>query len=145
LNVIESLNFTTVGLTFITAIILALIFITLLIRLSFLINAVDWPADRKLHKTSTPILGGIAITLSFITCVLMFILLDSVFLAFLVGLLVIFLTGLIDDIWYINPALKFTGEISASLIYIMISDNVIYTFGDLVGTGSLYTGSYAVS
>ena len=145
MNVIESLNFTTVGLSFITAIILALIFITLLIRLSFLINAVDRPADRKLHKTSTPILGGIAITLSFITCVLMFIPLDSVFLAFLVGLLVIFLTGLIDDIWYINPALKFTREISASLIYIMISDNVIYTFGDLVGTGSLYTGSYAVS
>ena len=107
MNVIESLNFTTAGLSFITAIIVVLIFMPLLIRLSFLINAADWPADRKLHKTSTPILGGIAITLSFITCVLMFIPLDSVFLAFLVGLLVIFLTGLIDDIWHINPALIF--------------------------------------
>jgi len=143
MNVIESLNYTIVGLSFITAITLVLIIVPLIIRLSFLINAVDRTVETKLHKTATPILGGIAITLSFIICVLIFIPLDNVLLAFLTGLLIIFFTGIIDDIWQINSILKFAGEITGSLIFILFSGTVIVSFGDLIGTGSIDTGILA--
>jgi len=113
-------------------------------KLAFVINAVDVPSERKIHTKPMPSLGGLAISISFSISALICLEFNPVFKAFLVGLIVITITGVIDDIWHIPSPVKFAGEIAASLLFIYLSGIVIVSFGDLIGTGSIGTGRYAI-
>jgi len=114
------------------------------IRLSNEAGIVDKPDDRKLHDTDIPILGGLVIAISFIISCIFFLSFDQQLMGFFAGLIVITLTGLIDDLKHINHILKFIGEITASLIFIIFSGSMIISFGDLIGTGPLDTHSFAL-
>ena len=138
------MNFLLTGIGFSAALMMSWFFMPVAIRLSNKLGAMDKPDERKLHDNAIPVLGGIVIFLTFIICFLVLIPLDKVFQSFMAGLLVIFITGLVDDIWHLNPLLKFTGEITSALLFILMSDISIISFGDLVGTGSIYTGKYAI-
>lgn len=99
------------------------------IKLAFITGAVDKPDERKIHKSPTPRLGGVAAFLSF---TLSFILLYFVFpgadLKSLtetynlqivsLALLVILIVGICDDIWILKPGQKFLAQLAAaSLLY----------------------------
>ena len=75
---------------------------------------------------------------------MLFLDIDRLFIAFLTGLFIITLTGLADDIWHIRPALKFSGEIAGSLVFILYGGVELKGFGDLIGIGPLETGIFAV-
>ena len=123
---------------------LTLLMMPLAIRLSNKTGIVDKPDDRKLHDTDIPILGGLVIAISFIVSCFFFLSLNQQLFGFFAGLIVITLTGLIDDLKHINHILKFIGEIAASLIFLIFSGNMIITFGDLIAIGPLDTGNLAL-
>jgi len=138
------MNYVEIILAVIVAVFISLIFMPLAIKISHQLEAVDRPGERKLHERDTPILGGLVIVISFFVSCLFFLSLNRELLAFFAGLIVITLTGLIDDLKHIDHYLKFTGEISASLIFIIFSGAVIVSFGDLIGTGAIATGILAI-
>jgi len=65
-------------------------------------------------------------------------------LGFLLGLLVIVLTGLADDIWDISPRWKFLGLFAGSLLLVMIGHVQIDNLGNLFALGDIETGMLAI-
>ncbi|MCI9449490.1 MAG: undecaprenyl/decaprenyl-phosphate alpha-N-acetylglucosaminyl 1-phosphate transferase [Clostridiales bacterium] len=92
--------------------------ITPIVRvLAFKIKAVDIPKDnRRMHKRPIPLIGGLAIFLSFfITCLFFCDYSKSLFLLLGGGLLIV-IVGIFDDIYSINPWLKFACQIAIAAI-----------------------------
>lgn len=144
INIIEPADFFTLGFLGVTAMALTLLMVPPVIRIAVSKHIVDIPGGRKMHATAIPHLGGLAIAVSFIVSCMLFLPLEPVLRAFLLGFVIITLTGLADDIWHIRPSLKFIGEIAASLAFVLSSGYAIQSFGDLLGTGPLTTGRFAI-
>lgn len=132
-------------LIFVCALILALIAMPPALRLSLKINAVDDPDHRKVHEAPIPLLGGVVIALAFVVSSLLLVPVDPVMKAFIAGFAIITLTGLADDLWHLRPLFKFSGEIAASLVFLIFSGVALHSFGDLIGTGEVTTGRYALA
>lgn len=113
-------------------------------RLALRWGVMDHPGERKMQKDPIPLLGGVAICVTFyavITANLLFLapvqqlgvgwLEDNVLtfldegagvwtqmIGLLVGGLMIFLLGLADDIYALKPELKLAGQIMAALVLV---------------------------
>lgn len=85
------------------------------------INAVDIPRDkRKIHKKPIPLLGGMAIYLSFaITMLLKEGSLGKSEIGILIGATIIVIGGLIDDLKDIRPWQKLLFQVSAAVVLIL--------------------------
>jgi UDP-GlcNAc:undecaprenyl-phosphate GlcNAc-1-phosphate transferase len=138
------LEMSVLGFMSVTALMLTMLFMPLAIKFSTIVNAIDLPDSRKMHDFAMPRLGGFAITIAFIICILFFIPFDTRLQAFLVGLVIITLLGLADDIYQLPSSIKFVFQIAATLAFILTGDYAIDSFGDLLGTGPVKTGHYAV-
>ena len=124
--------------------IMTLLLMPVSMKVAAMVNAVDEPDARKIHDRTIPRLGGLAIAIAFLLTCLLFLEHTTVLIALLAGFCIIFITGLIDDIWQTIPIVKFTGEILGSLVFLLLADVAITSFGDLVGSGPLTTGRYAL-
>jgi len=58
---------------------------------------VDIPGGRKIHSEATPLLGGVAIIISFISAILSNMILDTRVIALIAGGAVVAIVGIIDD------------------------------------------------
>ncbi|TXI18617.1 MAG: undecaprenyl/decaprenyl-phosphate alpha-N-acetylglucosaminyl 1-phosphate transferase [Nitrosomonas sp.] len=128
------------GLILSASIFLSMLMMPVVSRLAHRIKAIDIPKHRSVHKTPTPRIGGLAISISLIANCLAFLPLNSFMIAFLLGMLIIIVTGIIDDIMEISPRWKFVGQILAALIFIYFSDMKIETIGDVIGIGDIPLG-----
>lgn len=94
---------------------------TYIVRLiAIKLNIYDIPVERSSHTLPTPRGGGIAIAISWYTGITYeHIFWNSMpanlFHAFLSGLLIVVI-GIIDDIWGLNPKIKFIFQVIASLV-----------------------------
>ena len=79
----------------------------------------------------------IAIFLSFFFSVIIFVPIDHCTRGLLAGGLVIFVTGLVDDIRGLSARQKFVGEVAACLTVIVLSKGYLLTLGDLFGFGEI--------
>ncbi|MBE0504508.1 MAG: undecaprenyl/decaprenyl-phosphate alpha-N-acetylglucosaminyl 1-phosphate transferase [Desulfuromonadales bacterium] len=122
---------------FMTALFAALIMVPPLRRWALQSGNVDQPDARKVHSSAIPRIGGIAIFMSFLFSCLVFVDLVPPVRGILAGGLVIFCTGLIDDISGLTPKHKFLGEIVACLVAIFVGGLHIHTLGNLFGTGPI--------
>ena len=138
------MNRETLGLMGVCSLMLTMLLMPVVMRLARSANVIDFPDGRKVHTDEVPRLGGFAIAVAFAVSCLLFIQIDTLFIAFLTGLLIISLIGLADDVWHIRPALKFAGEIAGSLIFILYGGTELKGFGDLIGIGPLKTGIFAI-
>ena len=103
------------------------LFLTPLLRDAAVENGVlDQPNERKIHKKAIPRVGGIAIVISFfISLVLGYVffriqLYSSMkyLTGLCIGAIIIFLTGIWDDLWTLIARRKLIGQITAALILI---------------------------
>ena len=107
-------------------------------------NIIDQPdGSRKLHKTAVPRLGGLAMALSMLLTILLTQKISPLIQAYLAGMVVIVVIGIIDDKKSISPRLKFAGEIMAVALFILISGVQLDSFGNLLGLGNIKTGPMA--
>ncbi len=109
---------------------LAVYFLTpLFIRLALKWNFVDNPCARKVHKTATPLMGGISVFSGFLILVIFIILinlhaLDKRLLGYLAGAFLIVAVGIWDDRFGMKPIPKLTGQLVCCLLFIFSNDLV---------------------
>ncbi len=129
------------------------VFLNILIFFQFknlakILNIYDLPDERKLHKNKTPLLGGLILVINLILFSILFFLKKydagiffdnlsySNYLIFLFATFEIFLLGLFDDKYNLNPNLKLfflIVVISLTLLFdnSLIIENLIFSFTDL--------------
>ena len=112
-------------------------------RLAIRFNIVDSPGERKMHVAPVPLLGGVAIYLSFNLVILTnlglvllapelgfgwfeenivsFLGTDALrpLIGIFAGGLIIFLLGVVDDVKALRPEIKLVGQIVAALILVL--------------------------
>lgn len=99
------------------------------------IGLVDEPNQRKVHKGSIPLVGGISVYVS----TLLFLILDNSlngffqYLYIAAGFLIVL--GLVDDKYNIKPIWRFLAQISACIFIIKFTGIKITTFGELLWQG----------
>ncbi len=104
---------------------------------------VDMPNARKIHKEPIPRLGGIAIWLGTIISFFIIVLLTkypygNCLSGIIIGGSIIFLLGLVDDIYDLSPRFKLFVQIGAALIAILLGvriDELWNPFGSSINLG----------
>ncbi|MDL2273522.1 undecaprenyl/decaprenyl-phosphate alpha-N-acetylglucosaminyl 1-phosphate transferase [Oscillospiraceae bacterium OttesenSCG-928-G22] len=84
------------------------------------IGAMDVPKDdRRMHKTPVPRIGGLAIFFGFFVSVLLFADITREIQGILIGVVIIVVLGLIDDITPLKAWLKFIVQILAACVVVL--------------------------
>lgn len=113
-------------------------------KLAVRIGGMDRPEERKIHTSVTPRLGGIAIFCAFILAVILFCDVDRHIRGVLTGAIIIFLTGLIDDLAGLSPRQKLVGEVMAASTGVIVGNIALSSLGNLFGMGEVQLGLFAI-
>ena len=113
----------------------SLVLIPPISRLAISIGIYDAQDERKVHTGAIPRLGGIAIFFAVLLSVILFSEINLQVRGFLAGAVVIFLTGLTDDLDKIPPVKKILGEVLAAWMVTVVGDLRLTSIGDLTGAG----------
>ncbi len=127
---------------FMTALFSALIMVPTLRRWALVSGNVDVPDERKIHSQTTPRIGGVAIFMATLFATLVFTDLNPQLRGILAGALIVFFTGLIDDLHGLSPKRKFIGQICACLITISVGGLYLSNLGNLFGFGDIVLGKW---
>lgn len=112
---------------FLTAFIISLLLTPLAKRIGFALKIYAVENNRTVHHGRIVRIGGLAIFLSFMLTMAIFVRADKTLNAILIGALIIFLGGLIDDIFDLKPIVKFGFQLAAAL-YVIIFGNLSLDF-----------------
>lgn len=88
------------------------------IKMAHFLGAVDQPDSRKVHNRSMPRLGGLGIFSAFIIITVLGVPLSQPVLGILLGGMIIFLVGMLDDVYQLSPGVKLLGQCCAAAIAI---------------------------
>ncbi len=97
----------------------------------------DSTAKRRIHQDPKLKLGGIAVIFPFIFLILFFLKINYHLLFFIIGVSVLFLGGIIDDIFDISAKLQLIIQIIATLIVTLSGLDIYYISKPLYGIFSL--------
>jgi len=89
-------------------------------------NIVDKPDSRKIHKTSTALLGGVAVYVAFASTIIYTNSYSLELKGVAIGATIVFIAGLVDDIVFLRARLKLLIQIIA--VSVMIYYGVIADF-----------------
>lgn len=120
---------------FMTALFMALIMVPALRRWAIEKRQFDVPNGRKVHVRPKPRLGGVAIFIAFLFAMLVFDDIGRQVKGILAGSLIMFATGLVDDLYGLSAKKKFLGEIFGCLVTISVGNLYITNLGNIFGTG----------
>ena len=104
-------------------------------KLALKLRLTDAPCTRSSHTESTPTFGGIGFYLSYIFCLLLLYFLDKtqLSLTLLGSISILFLTGILDDIWNLSAKVKFLGQFLGVAILMFQPDFRILTLHGFLG------------
>lgn len=122
---------------FLTALFGSLFMIPMLRRWAIKNQEYDIPDSRKIHVSPVPRVGGVAIFVAFLFVMLALNEVNDQTRGLLAGGLVLFITGLVDDLYGLSPKKKFLGQIGASIVTIWVGHLYISHLGDLFGRGDI--------
>ena len=115
-----------------TSFIISFAFLPLVIRFSKKKKVVAVPGPRRIHKTITPSLGGVAIFLGFTIGCLCWTIdsKSSVAIHILPVLTIPFIIGLLDDLIHLRPVAKLIAQaVTASLIFSFLDIRLVSFYG----------------
>lgn len=105
-----------------TAMVTSMVLIPMMIRLAPYIGMVDHPDERKVHLKPIPRVGGIGIVLGAMLAVVVWLPVDSFLWSYLLGSLVLFVFGALDDSFELGHYVKFIGQFVAVGIIVFWGD-----------------------
>ncbi|MBF7019299.1 undecaprenyl/decaprenyl-phosphate alpha-N-acetylglucosaminyl 1-phosphate transferase [Staphylococcus sp. 18_1_E_LY] len=98
--------------------IVSLILTPIIIKISQKMDIVDKPNYRKVHTKPISVLGGTVILFSFLLGIWLGHPIETEVKPLVIGSVLIYLVGLIDDIYDLKPIIKLIGQIVAALIVV---------------------------
>jgi len=129
--------FEDLGLLFFTALILSLFLTPASISFAQRIGAMDTPVDRSVHVRIMPRMGGLGMAIAVVIALFLFVDLNQAVVGFLIGVLIIVATGVLDDLVQLRPVYKMFGQFLASVSFLWISGLSLSSIGNLFGLGSI--------
>ncbi|EJE7234650.1 TPA: undecaprenyl/decaprenyl-phosphate alpha-N-acetylglucosaminyl 1-phosphate transferase [Clostridium botulinum] len=130
----------------ITAIVLSVILTPIVKKAAFILGVVDIPKDeRKIHKKPIPLLGGIAIYISFVVALILKkgpLTLEEI--GIILGSTVIVIGGFIDDKYDISPIKKIIFQLAAAICLIMCGLKIQFITNPFDQV-TLYVGLHALA
>ena len=113
-------NMIVIGLAFVLGAIITALVIPQIIKNSSKYHLLDKPDQRKVHKTPIPTLGGIGFFIGFMVVYTLFMFLlgnfDAMNLSLVFALIVLFVTGIFDDLKDLRASRKFLIQIIVALV-----------------------------
>ncbi|MDL4838882.1 glycosyltransferase family 4 protein [Aquibacillus rhizosphaerae] len=109
-------------------------------KLAIKIGAVDSPDDRKVHTKLMPRLGGLAIFLSFLIGILIFLPQTIGAYPIFIGAIIIVTIGILDDLFALSAKVKFSGQLLAAVVTVIGGvriDFITLPFTDRIELGYL--------
>lgn len=107
---------------FAVAFVISLLFTPIAKRIGFALNIYAQENNRTVHHGRIVRMGGLSIFLAFIITMAIFVKADKTINAIMVGALIIFIGGLIDDIFDLKPIIKLLFQIAAAFYVIVFGD-----------------------
>lgn len=124
---------------FISAVIIAFIMTPLARRLAIRVGAMDEPKEaRKIHNKPMPYFGGLAIYVSIIACMFVYMPHNSTNYHIMAGATLIVLAGVLDDMYGMPAKKKLVIQILAALIAIRGGVQIHFITNPLSETGMSY-------
>jgi len=111
------------ALALLTSLIVSLVLTPVAIRFANKFGFVAHPSDTRWHKSTTALLGGIAIYIAFVITTILFVDIDRTVMGILLGASGMFFVGLLDDIIHIKPQLKLMGQILVACVILAFGVN----------------------
>ena len=109
------------------------------------LGLMDHPGEgRKDHTDKTPKVGGLAIAFGLALTALLMGFASQVHPAFWLGLLIIVLTGTVDDMLDLNPYIKFLAQIAAALAMSYWGGLLVQSLGNLISDHPLILNRFAL-
>ena len=105
---------------------------------------VDAPSPRKSHLGEIPVIGGLAIGISFLLTSLMRQSVEPEFLPLIVSCLVILFTGLFDDMGEFSTRSKFVGQVVAAVLMTSWANLYLTDLGNLWSTGDVVLENWGI-
>lgn len=136
------------GLLFLTVLMSSLLLTPVSISFSHWIGAIDKPCGRSVHAKPMPRMGGLGMALAMLAGLFLFSELDALTLAFVLGVSIVALTGVVDDVFRISPLWKLLGQVLASVVFVELSGLTVQSIGDVFGLGAIHFSgvvAYAVT
>lgn len=113
---------------FVLSFIINFIITPIISKIAVLFTIMDIPDGKlKNHENAVPYLGGLAIFISFFISLSFFKIFDFSLFYLFIGLTILQIIGLIDDIFIINPLQKLIGQ-SISVLFFLIGGNYFKIF-----------------
>jgi UDP-GlcNAc:undecaprenyl-phosphate GlcNAc-1-phosphate transferase len=132
---------TMLAILFVFAAAISMIVTPLAIRLAPRIGAVDIPNDdRRMHTHEMPRFGGLAILAGSMIPILIFLHSNDKMMAAALGGTLIYLLGVLDDIWSLDAKVKFVFEIAVAVLMYMMGLR-IRLINNYFGTGMVRFGT----
>lgn len=129
---------------FIVSLFLTIAAVPVFKRLAFRMNIIDVPDPRKVHLMPMPKTGGIAIVVGAFVSMLMWAPKDNFFSSVLIGSIIIFIFGIVDDIKPLSAKQKILPQIAAALIVIFLGGVKINCLGVLAPPNCILPDYFSV-
>lgn len=101
------------------------------------VGLVDTPGGRKRHAGAVPLVGGIAIMFAFWLCALLFLNIVSPYKPLIVGMAVLLVVGVLDDLRELAPKNKLLHQFIAVVLMTSWGGLYLRDLGDLFGVGTV--------
>lgn len=116
---------------------LVIVLVNLLRPAACKVGLVDYPGGRKRHQGDIPLIGGIVIVFAFWGASLLFLRVVSPYKPLFVGLGILLVVGVLDDLRELAPRNKLLHQLLAAVLMASWGGIYLRDLGDLLGTGSL--------
>lgn len=102
---------------FVTALVLAMIFTPVAIRIAPKIGAIDIPKDgRRMHTKAMPRFGGLAIFIGTIVSLVIYGGNNEKLIPVIIGGVIIYLLGVVDDLKNLDAKIKFSAQLTVAIL-----------------------------
>jgi len=123
--------------------IITLTLVSVLRPLAKHLDLVDKPGGRKCHQGDIPLIGGIAMVCGFLAGLLTLPISLFTLRSYLLGLMILLVTGVLDDLHELTPRARLAAQCLAALVVMIWGHVILYSIGHIGGGAVHHLGWFA--
>lgn len=127
----------------INAFLLSVVLTLVVEKVAYRIGLVDVPSTRKIHEGPVPLVGG-ALFLAFGIAAMLVEQQPTGFVGFFIGLTLIVLLGVLDDLLDLRARVKFLAQIACVGLMVLSGSVLVWNLGTIVQGGPVILSDWAV-